>query len=160
MLGLIPIKDWAYLGIILALVIGFGVFVHHERVIGEQKIEAADKAATAREVAAAASRNAAIAADYQTKLKDTENAYQATLATAVDRADELTISLRQYAARNRCLHALPAGPAAPSKPDGPAPVAGSDAGVAAATQRLLDAAAADAAELSALQAERKSLTGK
>lgn len=49
-LKLIPLKDWAYVGIITALLIGFGVFVHHERSIGEQKIETADAALAAKQI--------------------------------------------------------------------------------------------------------------
>ena len=50
LLKLIPLKDWAYAGIIAALLIGFGVFVHHERNIGEQKIETADAALAAKQI--------------------------------------------------------------------------------------------------------------
>ena len=39
-LALIPGRDWLYLGIIVAVIAGFGVFVHHERQIGAQRIEA------------------------------------------------------------------------------------------------------------------------
>ena len=34
LLALIPLKDWIYCGIIAALLVGFGVYTHHERVIG------------------------------------------------------------------------------------------------------------------------------
>jgi hypothetical protein len=50
LLKLIPLKDWAYAGIIAALLIGFGVFVSHERSIGEQKIEVADAALAAKQI--------------------------------------------------------------------------------------------------------------
>jgi hypothetical protein len=43
-LSLIPIKDWAYLGGIAALLIAFGVFTVHERHMGAAKIAAADAA--------------------------------------------------------------------------------------------------------------------
>jgi hypothetical protein len=159
MLGLIPLKDWAYLGIIVALIAGFAYWDHHERVIGEAKIEAADKAATARAVAAAEENNARLSSQYAEKLKGTENAYQLTLASAVTHADELAVQLHNYQNR-RCSRPVPAGPATPGKPNDTAPVAGSDSSIAAATRRLLDAAAADAAQLQALEAERASLTGK
>lgn len=42
LLSLIPFRDWCYLAAIIALLVGFGIFVHHERFIGEQKILAAD----------------------------------------------------------------------------------------------------------------------
>lgn len=41
LLKLIPLKDWVYGGIIAALLVGFGVYTHHERVIGETKEVAA-----------------------------------------------------------------------------------------------------------------------
>lgn len=37
LLKLIPFKDWVYGGIIAALLVGFGVYTHHERVIGATK---------------------------------------------------------------------------------------------------------------------------
>lgn len=43
----LPLKDYLYLGAIVALVLAFGWFVHHERAIGRQQIEQADKTATA-----------------------------------------------------------------------------------------------------------------
>lgn len=39
---LVPFRDWVYLGAIVALLITFGVYTHHERAIGEHKIEAVD----------------------------------------------------------------------------------------------------------------------
>jgi hypothetical protein len=159
MLGLLAVKDWAYLGIIAAL-IGFGVYWdHHERGIGEQKIEAADKAATEKAEAAAARENAAVAADYQAKLKETESAYELDRAEGAAHADGLAASLRTHQ-DYRCPRPVLPGPAAASKPSDAATVASSDAAIAAATQRVFDAAAADAAQLSALEAERESLTGK
>jgi hypothetical protein len=156
LLAMIPAKDLLYSAIIAILIAGFAVFVKHERDIGAQKIELADKAASAREVAVAEANNAALSSKYGAKLKDTEDAYQATLATAVGRADTLAASLSTYAHR-RCARSVPAGPAPASKPNDAAPVAGSDVGIAEATRRAIDAAAADAAELKALQAERRSL---
>jgi hypothetical protein len=38
-------KDYVYLGAIVALLIGFGLFVHHERAVGEAKVIAADQKA-------------------------------------------------------------------------------------------------------------------
>lgn len=34
LLALVPLKDWIYCGIIVALLAGFGVYTHHERVVG------------------------------------------------------------------------------------------------------------------------------
>ena len=38
----IPLKDYIYAAVIALLLIGFGLFVHHERGIGEAKVLAAD----------------------------------------------------------------------------------------------------------------------
>jgi len=43
LLALVPLKDWIYGGIIVALLAGFGWYTVHERHIGEAKIEASDK---------------------------------------------------------------------------------------------------------------------
>lgn len=42
LLGLIPLKDWIYTGLIVALIIGAGVAVKHERDVGAAKVVAAD----------------------------------------------------------------------------------------------------------------------
>lgn len=49
-LALIPVKDWIYCGIIVVLMIGFGVFVHHERTVGAAKVIASDQKAVAAQV--------------------------------------------------------------------------------------------------------------
>lgn len=51
LLKLIPLKDWLYGGVIVALLIGFGVFVHHERNVGATSVITADAAAVAKQVA-------------------------------------------------------------------------------------------------------------
>ena len=43
LLALVPLKDWIYSGVIVALLAGFGWYTVHERHIGEAKIEASDK---------------------------------------------------------------------------------------------------------------------
>lgn len=51
LLKLIPLKDWLYGALIVSLIIAFSAYTHHERVVGEQKIEAADaKAARAQDI--------------------------------------------------------------------------------------------------------------
>lgn len=44
LLKLIPIKDWVYLSLIVALGLAFGAYTIHERHIGEAKIEQKDNA--------------------------------------------------------------------------------------------------------------------
>ena len=62
LLALIPAKDWLYGGVIVALLIGFGAYTHHERVVGEAKVVAADAAATAKVVAQTAAQTATLKA--------------------------------------------------------------------------------------------------
>lgn len=50
-LKLIPTKDYLYGAAILTLLIGFGVYTHHERVVGEARIEAQDAKLAAAEKA-------------------------------------------------------------------------------------------------------------
>lgn len=60
LLSLIPFKDWVYGAIIASLLVAFGVYTHHERVLGEQKIVAIDaKAAAAAEAKVKAATDAA-----------------------------------------------------------------------------------------------------
>lgn len=42
LINLIPLKDWLYTGIIVAMLIVLGVFTSHERNVGREQIEAAD----------------------------------------------------------------------------------------------------------------------
>ncbi|HXS14413.1 MAG TPA: hypothetical protein VN734_17070 [Acidobacteriaceae bacterium] len=48
---LVPIRDWVYFGVFVALIAGFAYYTHHERVIGEQKIEALDSKLAAAQAA-------------------------------------------------------------------------------------------------------------
>lgn len=70
LLKLIPLKDWVYGGIVVALLVCFGVYTHHERVIGEQKIETQDKA---------------LADAQKAKNKEIENGIANGIQTAVDK---------------------------------------------------------------------------
>jgi hypothetical protein len=54
----IPLKDYLYAAAIAVLLIAFGLFVHHERSVGEAKVVAADQKAVAAQV----ERNAAVQA--------------------------------------------------------------------------------------------------
>jgi hypothetical protein len=82
MLALIGIKDWIYAGVI-AVILASGVwFVHHERVIGAQKIEAADaKLAATQSAYVAQAQKLANAA--QTKIGET---YEDTIRAPVTNA--------------------------------------------------------------------------
>lgn len=75
----IPLKDYVYLGAIIVLLIAFGLFVHHERVIGEQKVEAAD----AKAVAAQVQRDETIQAAAAVATAINEGAYDHAITTPV-----------------------------------------------------------------------------
>jgi hypothetical protein len=82
LLKLIPLKDWLYAALITALVITFSVYSHHERVIGEQKVERAD----AKAVNAQIIHNTEVEARAKT-LADTAAAiykFESSLPPAVD----------------------------------------------------------------------------
>lgn len=58
LLAMIPLRAWAYLGAVLALVAGLAFFVHHERDIGRAEVRAEWAAERAALQAAAASATA------------------------------------------------------------------------------------------------------
>jgi hypothetical protein len=101
LLALIPVKDWIYAGIIAALLGTFAWYTHHERVIGEQKIETADK-----KVADAAAQHVhdvqTIAAATQTKIGET---YAQTLATPP--APAPVVRLCHVASASRAMSSAP-----------------------------------------------------
>jgi len=90
LLALIPVKDWIYAGIIAALLGTFAWYTHHERVIGEQKIETADK------------KVADAAAATQTKIGET---YAQTLATPP--APAPVVRLCHVASASRAMSSAP-----------------------------------------------------
>lgn len=53
-LKLLPLKDWCYLAVIVALVAAFAYYTHHERALGAQTIITLDRAAVAKQAAAVA----------------------------------------------------------------------------------------------------------
>jgi hypothetical protein len=75
-LGAIPIKDWIYGGLIVALLAGFGVYTIHERHEGAASIEAAD----ARTAAVAAAKDKAIEAAAQTASNNIGTVYEKAVA--------------------------------------------------------------------------------
>lgn len=100
-LSLIPIKDWLYAGAIVVLLIAFAGFTHHERVVGEQKIEAADAKLAAAQVKHDMDvQNAAAGA-----AKDAVDEYKATLLKPVD----VPVTLSRIV----CYAPAPAGGAVP-----------------------------------------------
>lgn len=96
LLKLIPFKDWAYGGIIVALLVGFGVYTHHERVIGATK-----EAATVAKVAVKAEAKVT-AANVAAQSTETTNAktYDQTVA-APPVLDLGVVCQRTYASSNQ-----------------------------------------------------------
>jgi hypothetical protein len=79
LLGLVPVKDWIYGGIIAALLAGFGWYTLHERSVGAQKVVSADTKAAA----VAEKRDAAITATAQAASTQIGNTYAKDLDTPV-----------------------------------------------------------------------------
>lgn len=154
-LSLVPIKDWLYVGAIVALLIGFGVFVHHERSLGAaaevrvvQEASAKVQAAAAKQVAALNSQHAATVAAIQEK-------QSADLKAAAAQSASLASRLRQYRANRSCP-----GPVLAGTPAAPAAGAAGPSSVDEAVAGVIAAAAHDNAIVIAERAERDSLTGK
>lgn len=76
LLAAIPLKDYVYGGIIAALLIAFGVYTHHERVVGANEA-LAPVAVLAQKAQVAVAVGTAVAADTE---KDNGNAYKAAVA--------------------------------------------------------------------------------
>lgn len=76
LLALVPVKDWIYGGLIVALLAGFGIYTVHERHEGAAKIEAAD----ARTAAVAVTKDKAIEAAAQTASNNIGETYEKAVA--------------------------------------------------------------------------------
>lgn len=163
LLALIPGKDLAYGAAIIALLIGFGVFVHHERSLGAAAEVKVVQEASAKVQAAAAKQIAELNTQHAATVAAIQETQSVQLKAAA--ADSATLSqrLRNYEARNRCPNPVLGSPASPdpSAYTGPGS-AGSTAQspVDAALAALIAAAEHDNAVLVAERAERDSLTGK
>jgi hypothetical protein len=146
--ALIPLKDWVYCGILVAVLAGGAWFIHHERVIGEQKIEAQDTA-----IAVAAQRHnsdvEAIAAATQTSIGET---YAKTVAVPV--VSPITARLCHNAAGSGAVSKAASGSAGAN---GPTVLGGTNPGDLEAgpdiAGPLLTVGRDDDAKIIALQAE-------
>lgn len=148
LLGLVPLKDWIYLGLIAAILAGGAYEYHHIQALQAAKDAAADaKVAVAAEV-----QKAADTAAYTAATKTIQETLNAQLTQANATAGDLTRRLRDFEAR-RCA-VLP-GPA-----PAPAAGAGTPSSVEGALGRLIGAAEHDVAVINAERSERDALTGK
>src|ERR1017187_2382703 len=92
------------------MLVGVGVFVHHERQIAAKKIEAADAGASLKVTREADARIVALNEDYKSQLQTTEATYEKMHTAGAARADALARSLRNYQNR-RCQNAVLSGTA-------------------------------------------------
>ena len=152
-LSLLPLRDWGYIALALAVAALGALFVHHEREIGAHKAEAAlqhERAAVAEASAQAASAAAAESARREAASQEIASATQKTLervasTAAANGADRSAFGLQ-----------LDAYLRARASPQSPAAAAGgppaSDAALVLA--RLLERADARASDLARLADQR------
>jgi len=154
LLNLIPLKDWLYVGAIVALLTAFGCYTVHERRIGAAHEVAAVQAASEKTKAEAQETIDRLDKEYGIALATIQEKQDEQLKAAATNADDLTRRLRNYQATHGSCPVLPS-PAAPAS--GEAPAAGS---VESAIEQLISAAEHDLAVINAERAERDLLTGK
>ena len=148
----IPIKDYLYIGAIIALLVFFGFFVHHERGVGAAKVAAADS----RAVAAQVQRDDAL---------KTLTALSTSVAQG-DYSHAISIPITNAPVPVRLCHTQRSSPvsvvASPDSSGVAAPAGGSeDAGPTAELQQFADAAVQiardDDAQIIALQTDLAAL---
>lgn len=161
MLALIPLKDWIYLGVIVALLAAFGGYTVHER-----------RAGAAHEITALQKSSAKLTADADKKIATLTAAHAATLKKVLDDHDtQIAADTSQHNADLARLrdadayrHQHPAISSA-AQPSGTAAagsgVAGQDGGsierLEQVSANLADALRDSSAALSACMVERSSL---
>lgn len=147
----------AMYGVIAAALIALGWWINGLR--WEDKYNTlitADATAVATAQHNADVRAASIAAAYDAKLQETDNAYQQNLTSANTRGDSLAVSLRNYA-RRRCLNNVSAGTSTAGTVHDTAGSASTDDQIADVARQLFEAIGRDDAKLTGLQAERASI---
>jgi|ERR1019366_2167279 hypothetical protein len=148
-----PIKDYIYAACILVLVIGFSLFIRHERSVGEAKVVAADQKAVAAQV----ERNTAVqtVANVATQLAQVN--YEHTIVAPVVNAP-VPVRLCNLALRSR---ALPEPAVAVPSGSPTTDIGSTNADSTAELQRFADSAVAIArdadARVIALQADNAAL---
>lgn len=161
---MLPIKDYVYIAAIIALLIGFGVFVKHERNIGEAKEVAALKVSSDKLQAAADAKVAQLTAQHATEVTtikvNYENALTADSAQRASDAQRLR-NFDAYRSAHSAVHSAIAGL------DATGPVQGvtsaDDSRTASLEQVALGLAAAGRSvsdSLTACVADRAALAGK
>lgn len=138
---LIPFRDWVYLGAFVALLIAFGVYTHHERVIGEQKVEAVD----AKLAAAQVQLNKKVEANAQSDIKSSVAQYNASVSAPIASVPVLVCrsaasgsdTVRGHAGATGASNGAARVPAESTVPFNPAPAVINDARDADAQVTLL-----------------------
>ena len=163
--GLLPVKDWCYIGAIVALLIGFGVFVHHERSVGAANELHSVQTASAKVQAAADKKIADLTAQHAATVVAIQVKQNAQLKAASTDSADLSRRLRDYEAGHSCpgpvLAGASAAPASSAAGAGGNSQAQSGPGaVESDLEALIAAAEHDTAVVNAERSERDSLTGK
>lgn len=163
-LALIPTKDWIYLSLIIAVLIGFGSYTIHERHVGAAKEVAALEKSSKKLQDAAVKKVAALTTEHATQVATIigviDNERKANAAKSASDAERL----REYDAYRRAHSAVdrPAsGPGDQGGGDGSAPTV--DNLLSSLEQVGLQLATANRLAKTALTScmiERESLTGK
>jgi hypothetical protein len=163
LLALIPTKDKIYAALIALLLVAGAYEYYHLQSVGASKELTLVRAGEAKATAAAKAQADTDTADYNAKLKASQESENAALQTAAAESASLTSKLQYYQAHRYSCPVLP-GAASP----GEAAVAGSDS-IGQAQQgsvvdqdiaALIAAAAHDNAVINAERSERDSLVGK
>lgn len=163
-LALIPTKDWIYLSLIIAVLIGFGSYTIHERHVGAAKEVAALEKSSEKLQDAAVKKVAALTTEHATQVATIigviDNERKANAAKSASDAERL----REYDAYRRAHSSMdrPAsGPGDQGGGDGSAPTV--DNLLSSLEQVGLQLATANRLAKTALTScmiERESLTGK
>lgn len=161
---LVPIRDWIYLGVFVALVAGFFYYRHSLIVEGEHTEAAAVQVASNKAVAAATIQVAKLTADHEKAVTKIKEDSDAQLKTASTQHDSDAQRLREYDAYRR------AHPAVQSIASGSGDQAAGNGGAVSDDARLSSleqvglglatAVNTGRAALSACMAERDDLNGK
>ena len=165
LLKLVPLKDWLYCGAIAALLIGFGVFVHHERSVGAANELHSVQTASARVQAAADKKIADLTAQHAATVAAIQETQSVQLKAAAADSATLAGRLRDYEAGHSCPGPVLAGAsAAPASSaagaGGNSQTQGGPGAVESDLEALIAAAEHDTAVVNAERSERDSLTGK
>jgi len=161
---LIPGKDQFYGAVIVALLVGFGWYTHHERALGAAHEVAALKISSDKLEKAAAKQVTQTAADYAATLSTVKENLDAQLQTASTQHESDALRLRDYDTYRRqhpALGSAGAGPGAqPAGSTGPGADESRLASLEQMALELADGGRAVSAALTACVKDRDSLTGK